>query len=47
VLLKTPEIASRIPEPEIRRLADSTGYIGRSKEIIEKVYKSFHGKKTF
>jgi len=47
ILLKKNEIASRIPEAEIRRLADPTGYIGRSKDIIEKVYKTFHGKKTF
>ncbi|MFH0830135.1 MAG: lyase family protein [Candidatus Aenigmatarchaeota archaeon] len=47
VLLTKPEITSRIPEAEIRRLTDPTGYIGRSKDIIEKVYKVCHAKKTF
>jgi adenylosuccinate lyase len=47
VLLQDEKIKSRIPEAEIIRLADPTGYIGESKSIVNAVYDAFHGKKTF
>lgn len=40
-------ITSRMPETEIRRIADPIPYIGDSKDVVRKVYDAHHGKKTF
>lgn len=47
VLLTNAEVTRRIPELEIRRLADPVEYIGESKNVVNAVYDAFHGKRTF
>ena len=47
VLLEDTRIVSKIPEDEIRRMANPITYIGDSKDVVNKVYDAFHGKKTF
>jgi adenylosuccinate lyase len=46
-LLANEEVRKRLSEEEIRKLADPTNYVGKSKQIIHAVYETFHGKKTF
>jgi len=46
VLLKNKEVTSRLKEPIIKNITDPLKYIGQSKEIIDIVYKKYHGKKT-
>jgi len=46
VLLESEEITRRLPKELIEKIADPLNYIGQSKEIIEKVFELYHGKKT-
>ena len=46
VLLRRPEITSRIDEATLRRLADPAQYVGESKSIIRNISERYHGKKT-
>ncbi|MDO8660717.1 MAG: lyase family protein [Candidatus Woesearchaeota archaeon] len=46
LLLKEPEITSRISESTLRGLTDPIKFIGQSKEIIRLVMNQYHKKKT-
>jgi adenylosuccinate lyase len=46
VVLNCPDINSRLDRDTIIKITDPTNYIGRSKDIIERVYNKYHGKKT-
>lgn len=47
VLASDERITSRLSREEIEELTDSLTYIGKSKEIVRKVYDNLHGRKTF
>lgn len=47
VLVRNPEIASRIDTNTLREITDPIRYIGQSKEIIQINYDALHGRKTF
>ena len=47
ILLRNEEVISRIDRNTLKEISDPLKYIGQSKEIIRKVYDSYHGKRTF
>ncbi|MBR9682049.1 MAG: hypothetical protein GOV02_00020 [Candidatus Aenigmarchaeota archaeon] len=46
ILLQNEEITKRIPNDVLHEITNPMKYIGQSKEIIETVYKKYHGKQT-
>lgn len=47
VLLREPEVTSRLDGETIRKIADPANYIGESKRIIQLVKSAYHKQRTF
>ncbi|MDI6806277.1 MAG: lyase family protein [Candidatus Aenigmarchaeota archaeon] len=46
VLLESPDVVSRLSTETIRMITNPMNYTGQSREIIEKVFNAYHGRKV-